>query len=182
MAFLDRLLGRNITLDTPAPPTTDDQAVERYEYLLRTAKPDTIEQAHVDAFERLTHEQRDVVFGRFLADSPAGERPADAEPATLAKAATVAETREPGFLIRTFRGERSDAGDTKATTGPVGGSFLSSVATYAVASSAIDAIFWAGLIGTTVVASNTASPDTSDSTDVGADSGSGFDFFGALDF
>lgn len=122
------------------------------------------------------------MFERFLADSPAGERPADAEPATLAKAATVAEASEHGFLTRTFRGERSDAGDSKAITAPVGGSFLSTVATYAIASSAIDAIFWAGLIGTTVVASNAASPDTSDSTDVGADGGSGFDFFGALDF
>ncbi|MDF9457858.1 hypothetical protein P5837_30560 [Bacillus cereus] len=37
---------------------TDQQAVERYRYMLRTAPPDTIEQAHEEAFARLTPEQR----------------------------------------------------------------------------------------------------------------------------
>ena len=33
---------------------TDEQAVERYRYMLRTAPPDTIEQAHEEAFSRLS--------------------------------------------------------------------------------------------------------------------------------
>lgn len=176
MALLDRILGRNITITTPEPPTNDEQAVERYEYLLRTAKPDTIEQAHVDAFEKLTPEQRDLVFDRFAADLPTGESPADASPAALAKTATRAEAREPGILTRTFGDGRSRNGDNDA----LGGSFLGSFATYAIASTAIDAIFWAGLIGTTVVANTDASPDTPDSTD--AAGVSGMDFFGAFDF
>ena len=177
MALLDRILGRNITIDTPAPPTTDEQAVERYEYLLRTAKPDTIEKAHIDAFERLTPEQRDLVFERFIAEPPAGERPADSTSATLAKTATRAEAREPGILARTLGDDQSDDGTTNGKAGPFGGSFLGTFATYAIASTAIDAIFWAGLIGTTVVANTPASPDASDSTDVG---GAWTDFFSAF--
>ena len=174
MALLDRILGRNITLDTPAPPTNDEQAVERYEYLLRTAKPDTIERAHVDAFEQLTPQQRTLVFDRFVAELPAGELPGDATPATLAQTATRAEAREPGILARTFGDYRSDAGDSRSNTGPAGASFLGTFATYAIASSAIDAIFWAGLIGTTIVASN---PDDTDAGDAG-----GTDFFSVFDF
>ena len=33
---------------------TDQQAVERYRYLLQTAPPEAIEQAHAEAFSRLT--------------------------------------------------------------------------------------------------------------------------------
>src|SRR3712207_6947952 len=36
---------------------TDQQAVERYRYLLRTAPPDKIEEAHAEAFAQLTPQQ-----------------------------------------------------------------------------------------------------------------------------
>jgi hypothetical protein len=34
--------------------SADEQAVERYRYLLRTAPPETIEEAHAEAFAKLT--------------------------------------------------------------------------------------------------------------------------------
>src|SRR3712207_7066023 len=42
--------------------STDEQAVERYRYLLRTAPPGAIEQAHAEAFAQLTPAQRRLVL------------------------------------------------------------------------------------------------------------------------
>ncbi|MGG7462960.1 hypothetical protein [Plantibacter sp. YIM 135347] len=103
MGFLDRLLGRDLT---PAPEparSADEIAVERYERFLRTAPSGAIERAHVEAFEQLTPDQLAILFDRFSAhaETPA-ERPVDARPATLAKAATEAEATEPGVLKRLF--------------------------------------------------------------------------------
>src|SRR6476469_126209 len=39
-------------------PLTDEQAIARYRYMLQTAPPETIERAHVEAFSKLTPEQR----------------------------------------------------------------------------------------------------------------------------
>src|SRR6188472_3960044 len=100
MGFLDRLLGRPEQPDEPrrtAPPqrTDDEIAVERYRYLLRTAPPGTIEQVHTEAFSKLTDEQRDLLFTQLTENAMEGERPANSEPATLAKSATRAELRQP---------------------------------------------------------------------------------------
>src|SRR4051794_11312090 len=83
---------------------TDEQAVERYRYLLRTAPPEQIEQAHAEAFSQLTPDQRQQVLGQLAAAVPAGERPRSDDPQTLARVATRAELRQPGFLERVFGG------------------------------------------------------------------------------
>ena len=86
----------------PAPQTSqlpDEQAVARYRYLLRTAPPEQIEQAHAEAFAQLTPDQRQQVLAQLAAAVPAGERPRTDDPETLARAATRAETapaRHPG--------------------------------------------------------------------------------------
>jgi len=84
----------------------DDQAVERYRYMLRTASPETIEQTHAEAFAKLTPEQRKRVLDELSAEMPEAERAtvlrAGESPATLARAATRAEIRQPGTLERTF--------------------------------------------------------------------------------
>ncbi|MFZ4894951.1 hypothetical protein ACL9RL_10905 [Plantibacter sp. Mn2098] len=109
MGFLDRLLGRNLTPPPASPRSADELAVERYERLLRTAPTDTIQQAHVEAFERLTPEQLAILFDRFTEHADAAElagkpavRPPDARPESLATAATDAEATEPGALKRLF--------------------------------------------------------------------------------
>jgi hypothetical protein len=81
---------------------SDEQAVARYRYLLRTAPPETIEQAHVEAFAQLTPDQRQQVLAQLAAAVPATERPRTDDPQTLARVATRAELRQPGTLERAF--------------------------------------------------------------------------------
>src|SRR5918999_1844644 len=59
--------------------SADEQAIERYRYMLRTAPPETIEQAHAEAFAQLTPEQRRLVLEKMADSLPASER-AVAEP------------------------------------------------------------------------------------------------------
>ena len=92
----------------PPPPQggapTDQQAVERYRYLLRTAPPDQIEEAHAEAFAQLTPQQRQEVLVQLAAAVPSSERPRSDDPRSLARAATRAEVRQPGTLERAFGG------------------------------------------------------------------------------
>ena len=85
----------------PASPE-DAAAVARYEYLLKTAQPEQLEQVHRDAFARLTPAQREQVNVQLTAELPATERPASAEPADLARAAARGEAHNPGFLRSLF--------------------------------------------------------------------------------
>jgi len=112
MGILDRLFGqqgpsesRDAQRTSAASP--DEQALERYRYLVRTAPPEAIEAAHREAFERLTPEQRQQVLQELSAAAPPNERIADpsrADPQTLARMATRAELRQPGTLERTLGG------------------------------------------------------------------------------
>ena len=83
---------------------SDEQAVARYRYLLRTAPPEQIEQAHAEAFAQLTADQRQQVLAQLAAAVPAGERPRTDDPQTLARVATRAEMRQPGTLERALGG------------------------------------------------------------------------------
>jgi hypothetical protein len=119
MGLLDRLFGRNRRDDdhgyasqyqehapqrAPREALPDEQAVARYRYLLRTAPPEQIEQAHAEAFSQLTVDQRQQVLAQLAAAVPAGERPRTDDPATLARVATRAEMRQPGTLERALGG------------------------------------------------------------------------------
>ena len=87
---------------------TDEQAIERYKYMLRTAPPETIEQAHEEAFAKLTPEQRQMVLHDLIQSAPQHEQPAlsnaQDDPQTLARLATRAEVRQPGTLAQVFGG------------------------------------------------------------------------------
>jgi hypothetical protein len=120
MSFLSRLFG---TSNEPGPrdrldamsrqgraaPSDDEQALERYRYMLRTAPPDTLEQAHAEAFAKLTPEQRRMLLAELGKTAPANERAsvlatsAD-DPQALARVATRAEMRQPGLMERTLGG------------------------------------------------------------------------------
>ena len=96
MSLIDRLLGRdeppapNSTPTAAAPrfaqngsagradlPSADEQAVARYRYMLQTAPPETIEQAHEEAFARLTPEQRRLALQQLATNLPENERGMD---------------------------------------------------------------------------------------------------------
>jgi hypothetical protein len=92
MGFLDRLLGRkeeepqgqpaaSTTYRRPSeggqqPPDADEQALQRYRYMLKTAPPEKIEQAHQEAFAKLTPEQRAEALRELAGVTPEGERAA----------------------------------------------------------------------------------------------------------
>ena len=125
MGLLDRLFGGNRggvqdqpaphasrtqgPQDTPVPgrggpgrATGDEAAIQRYRYLLRTAPPEAIEQAHAEAFAALTPDQRRTVLAELGSQVPAAERATSDDPQALARMATRAEMRQPGTMERTF--------------------------------------------------------------------------------
>ena len=51
----------------------DQQALERYRYMLRTAPPDDIERAHEEAFAQLSPEQRTMVLRELSQHVPPSE-------------------------------------------------------------------------------------------------------------
>ncbi|MDQ0867251.1 hypothetical protein [Arthrobacter globiformis] len=138
MAFLDRLLGRASVRDRETPARTEDEvAIERYQQVLSNAPTEKIEQVHVEAFSKLTPAQLDVLFERFTQNAHTTEdRPANAQPATLARAAARSERHQPGALTRTL-GEGGSGADSR--------SVLGSVAGYVIVSEIVSAYFWSGL-------------------------------------
>src|SRR5215210_4634383 len=59
---------------TPASQLNDEQALARYRYMLRTAPPDAIEQAHAEAFAKLSPEQRALALRELANQAPEHER------------------------------------------------------------------------------------------------------------
>jgi hypothetical protein len=101
----------------------DEVAIERYKYMLRTAPPETIEQAHAEAFAKLTPEQRQQVLAEMSTAVPEAERAQSADPRDLARMATRAEMRQPGMMERTLGGHRGPGMGSM-----IAGSLLGSVA------------------------------------------------------
>ena len=144
MGFLDRLLGReegpSARRAAPAVDRSEDEiAVERYEYLLRTAPPEAIEKVHTEAFSKLTPQQRDILFDKLTENATTAERPADAEPATLAKAATRAELQQPGTLTRTLGSSALGGAGGPGLGGMFASSLLGSVAGFVIGSALVSA-------------------------------------------
>jgi hypothetical protein len=160
----------------------DQQAIERYRYMLRTAPPDDIERAHEEAFAQLSAEQRAAVLQQLATQVPSSEIGGD-DPKSLARTATRAEMRAPGTMERTFGG---------AGVPGLGSMFLSTLAGAFVGSAIGNAMFGesgsdVGDAGDQGAASDAgdqgAGSDLGDSGDTGFDSG-GFDGgdFGGGDF
>ena len=158
---------------------TDQQAIDRYRYLLQTAPPEDIERAHEEAFARLTPEQRGMVLRQLSEKLPASELAGD-DPKSLARAATRAEMREPGTMERTFGGGGAPG---------LGSMFLATLAGAFVGSSIANSFDDGGGSDESSDAgdggdSGDASADAGDGGDVGGDVGGG-DFggdFGGGDF
>lgn len=131
MGFWGRLLGRAPQLTSQEPqrtaarqaPNADEQALDRYRYLLRTAPPEAIEQAHAEAFAQLTPEQRRQVLTELGRDLAPGEQSASEDPREMARMATRAELRQPGTMERALGGGRG-----MGMGGLLAGSLLASVA------------------------------------------------------
>jgi hypothetical protein len=146
MDMLRRLFGGDEPRSQPGRPvprshelSPDEQAVDRYRYLLRTAPPETIEDAHAEAFAKLTPEQRRMVLQELDSTLTPAERAAgatyDEDPRSLARLATRAEMRQPGTLERTWSGMPAGIG----MGGLMMGNFMSTIAGVMVGSMIADA-------------------------------------------
>ena len=174
MGFFNRLFGREDEsagqhAAVPARRSDDEIAVERYEYLLRTAPPETIEKVHTEAFSKLTPQQRDILFEKLTAHADANERPADAAPATLAKAATRAELQQPGTLTRTLGGSAFGGAGGVGLGGMFATSLLGSVAGFVIGSALVSS-FMPMDSGNDAAASDGSGSDSTGSDSTGSDS------------
>ncbi|MFJ4296303.1 cation-transporting ATPase [Curtobacterium sp. NPDC089689] len=86
------------------PVDADKVAIAKYDYLLRTAPPERLEQVHHDAFARLTPGQRQEIRNRLNSHLPPNEHLRDDSAAGLARAATRGEVQRPGLLRRVLGG------------------------------------------------------------------------------
>ncbi|GAA5134826.1 hypothetical protein [Pseudonocardia adelaidensis] len=127
----------------PQPPQDPDQAaIERYRYMLRTAPPETVEQAHAEAFAKLTPEQRQKVLTDVGASVPESERATSTDPQAMARMATRAEMRQPGTMERALGGGGGGAGGRgMGMGGMIAGTLLASVAGAFIGSAIADAFF-----------------------------------------
>jgi hypothetical protein len=190
VGLLDRLLGREDRAQqqqswnrqptwNQAPPqrrpqNDDEAAIERYRYMLRTAPPDQVEQAHAEAFAKLTPEQRRQVLAELSEQVPPGERVQSDDPRSLARMATRAEMRQPGTMERALgRGGMGGMG----MGGMIAGSLLASVAGAFVGTAIADAMFDFNDSGESTDAAGDAG-DGGDAGDAGGDYGDGGGFDG----
>ena len=145
MGFLDRLFGRKEESQSqPAaltyhgsgerehqPLDANEQALQRYRYMLRTAPPETIEQAHKEAFAKLTPSQRAQALRELVTETPEGERAALVggrdDPKTLARLATRSEMRQPGAMERMFGGTGRGHGMGGTILGSLAAGFVGSI-------------------------------------------------------
>ena len=163
-----------------AAEPTDEQALARYRYMLATAPPEEIERAHEEAFASLTPEQRRQALQALAQHVPPGEIRGD-DPASLARAATRAEVRQPGTIERAWGGNAGfGLGSWFMTT--LAASFIGT----AIAQSFFDNDPGPGAEGSETGDSGdsgsgeSAEGDASDTADAGFDDGGGD--FGGGDF
>lgn len=183
MGILDRLFGTEEAArrgsaqgDTLADDerAEETRAIERYRYLLRTAPPETIEQVHAEAFAKLTDEQRAVIYEELSKGAGTGERPLSSEPATLARAATRVEMRQPGTLERSF--------SNPAYRGPgfgsmFAGSLMGTVAGFVIGSALVSAFLpWDGGADAAGGSDPGAGSSGDSAGDFGSDFGADFGF------
>ncbi|MGH3910207.1 MAG: GlsB/YeaQ/YmgE family stress response membrane protein [Pseudonocardiaceae bacterium] len=129
--------------------------MERYRYMLRTAPPETVEQAHAEAFATLTPDQRRKVLEDLSDAVPASERATSDDPQSLARMATRAEMREPGTMERTLGGERGGMG----MGGVIAGTLLAGVAGAFIGTAIADAFLADESGGDATAADDIASED-----------------------
>ena len=125
----------------PRATEADRVALGKYDYLLRTAEPEQLEQVHRDAFARLTPQQRELVQARLTEELPAHEQPRSGSTDDLARAATRGETVHPGLMQRVFGGHgRPGQGSGGAATGARQGSGAGKFAAGAAAGAGVAAL------------------------------------------
>jgi hypothetical protein len=187
VGIFDKLLGRD---EEPQPNSAqrrsnansarseDELAIDRYRYMLKTAPPETIEQAHAEAFAKLTPEQRSMLLQQLSAHIPDAERSVAAvagkdDPQSLARLATRAEVRRPGTMERAFGGMGGrGTGMGMGMGGMMAGSFLSTIAGVVIGSAIAQSFLGDSGSGDTAGGEQGSDEMASDrSADAGSDAG-----------
>ncbi|MBT0771189.1 hypothetical protein KIH74_19770 [Kineosporia sp. J2-2] len=125
----------------------DQAAIARYRYMLKTAPPERIEEAHAEAFAKLSPDQRRQVLAELSSEVPPAERARTDSPRDLARMATRAEMRSPGTLERSFgrgggmSGGMGGMGGGMGMGGMLAGGLLAGVAGAFVGTAIADAMF-----------------------------------------
>lgn len=103
----------------------DRRAIARYDYLVRTADPDQLEQVHREAFDRLTPLQRTQIQARMREELPPAEQPRSDSSADLARSATRLGALDPrrltSLLSRAGGSRRGGSAARGAMIGAAGG-------------------------------------------------------------
>ena len=150
---------------------TDEQSLERYRYLLRTAPPEANEQAHEEAFAQLTPDQRRQALEALAREVPANEIRGD-DPASLARTATRAELRQPGTIERAWGGGGGVGGGIG-----MGGWFMGTLAASFLGTAIAQSFFGPDLAGSADqsadAANETGSADGGDTSGDAGDAGDG---------
>lgn len=161
----------------PQQQDPDQQAIERYRYMLRTAPPEQVEQAHAEAFAKLTPEQRQKVLEDVGGQVPEAERARSTDPQELARMATRAEMRNPGTMERSLGGGRGPG-----MGGMIAGSLLAGVAGAFIGTAIAGAMFDDAGAGEDVASAEEPPAEEPPAEDPGFDDGGGFDMGGDFDF
>ncbi|GAA3609145.1 hypothetical protein GCM10022223_26490 [Kineosporia mesophila] len=122
----------------------DQAAIARYRYMLKTAPPERIEEAHAEAFAKLSPDQRRMVLAGLSEEVPPHERATSDDPRSLARMATRAEMRSPGTLERSFNRPGLGGGmggGGMGMGGMIAGGLLAGVAGAFVGTAIADAMF-----------------------------------------
>ena len=129
MGFFDRFKTGSSTIGRRNRRRAGDRALPLSP---KTAPPEAIEQAHAEAFARLTPEQRQRLLQELASDMPDAERNAayraGEAPGSLARVATRAELREPGTMERAWNRMGTLPGAGMGFGGMFAGSLLASMA------------------------------------------------------
>jgi hypothetical protein len=177
--ILDKLFGGDEDLQ-PKPAqhagsarAADEHAIARYRYMLKTAPPETIEQAHAEAFAVLTPEQRSTLLQQLSVDLPEAERSAAGvsakdDPESLARLATRAEVRQPGAMERAFSSVGSRG---LGMGGMMAGSFLSGIAGAVIGSAIAQSFFADSSLGDSAQGESSDTMFSDASPDAGSDVG-----------
>jgi hypothetical protein len=132
--------------------------------MLQTAPPQTLEQAHAEAFAKLTPDQRALLLQQLSTELPEAERSAIPgvsrdDPQALARLATRAEIRQPGTLERSFNGMGARG---PGMGGMLASSFLASMAGVVIGSAIAQSFFSDAGIGDVAGADATAHDPSAD--------------------
>lgn len=107
---------------------TDRRAIAHYDYLVRTAEPDQLEQVHRETFEKLTPQQRTQLTATMRSELPESEIPRTDAPQDLARSATRLGALDPRKLTRMLGrsggGGRPGAGAAAVGAGAIGAGAL----------------------------------------------------------